>query len=300
MEEKNLIRVIEKVNLDYLNVLNSKEYNIGKKIAGLKKMNILKIFEKIKRKIVLRNIKENKQEENWTEKEKEVLLNTELGNKKIVIYSCITGNYDNGKEPYYKSNNIDYIMYTSNDVSGWTRKEIPDKIKKLNNPILINRYLKFHPHELFEEKYDYSIYIDGNIEIISDLSVLTSLVNNKYGFAFHRHYSRNCAYDEAKFCIAYKKGNSKKIKEQMKKYETEKFPKNYGLLEGNVIVNDLKNERARNIMEQIWNELNIAQTFRDQLTIPYVLWKNNIETKEISTLGKNVYKNPKIRIERHN
>ena len=61
----------------------------------------------------------------------------------------------------------------------------------------------------------------------------------------------------------------------------------------------MKSEKAKNIMEQIWDELNMAQTFRDQLTIPYVLWKNNIETKEISTLGKNVYKNPKIRIERH-
>ena len=300
MEEKNLIRLIEKVNLDYLNILNSKEYNIGKSFTGLKEKNILEIFKRIKRKMVLRNIKENKQAENWTEKEYESLLNTYVRNKKIVIYSCITGNYDNTKKPYYKSNNIDYIMYTSNEVLGWARKEIPNSIKKLNSPILINRYLKFHPHELFQEKYDYSIYIDGNIEIISDLSVLISLVNSKYGFAFHRHYSRNCVYDEAKFCIAYKKGNVKKIKEQIKKYKMEKFPKNYGLLEGNVIVNDLKNERARNVMEQIWDELNIAQTFRDQLTIPYVLWKNNIEVKEISTLGKNVYKNPKIRIERHN
>ena len=34
---------------------------------------------------------------------------------------------------------------------------------------------------------------------------------------------------------------------------------------------------------------------RDQLSLPYTLWKNNIKMNILTTLGDNVYKNPKIR-----
>jgi len=299
MKEEDYIRIIEKVNSDYLELLNSKQYTIGQKICSLKGKSIKDIIERFKRKIALRNIKETKQNENWSQDEIDSITKMKVTDKKIVIYSCITGNYDKTIEPLYKADNIDYIMFTSGDAEGWIKREIPDNIKELKNPILINRYIKFHPHELFENDYDFSIYVDGNIAIISDLSVLTNLVNDKYGFAFHRHYSRNCIYDEAKCCIAFKKGNKNKIKEQIENYKSELFPENYGLVEGNVIVNNMKNKEAKAIMEQVWEELNISQTFRDQLTIPYVLWKNKIKVEDISTLGRNVYKNPKLRIERH-
>lgn len=299
MENNDYIKVIEKINEDYLEIINSKEYNLGRKIFGLKDKNILYFFNRIKRKVLLRNIEESKQQYNWTEKEKQKLMETNNNNNKIVVYSCITGNYDKDRQPYYYSKNIDYIMYTDNETHGWIKKQIPDNIRKLNDSILINRYIKFHPHELFADKYDYSIYVDGNITIISDISVLTELINKKYGFAFHKHYSRKCVYDEAKYCIVLKKGNKKNIKKQVNRYKESKFPKKYGLLEGNVIVNDLKNKIAKKIMEEIWKELTVSQTFRDQLVIPYVLWKNKIKVEDVGTLGRNVYKNPKIRIERH-
>lgn len=299
MDDKAVISAIEKINSDYLEILNSKEYNFGKKIIGLKNKNISCVFNSIKRNILLRNIKENKQEDNWTEKEIESLMKMNSKDNRIVVYSCITGNYDKSKRPNFNPKNTDYIMYTDNETLGWNKKEIPENIRKLNNQTLINRYIKFHPHELFSKQYDYSIYVDGNITIISDISMLTNLVSSEYGFAFHRHYCRKCVYDEAKYCIALKKGNKKNIKKQIKQYKNNGFPKNYGLLEGNVIVNDLKSDTAKNVMEEIWKELNTSQTFRDQLVIPYVLWKNNIKTDNVSTLGRNVYKNPKIRVERH-
>ncbi len=299
MEQLDFLNLIEDLNMDYLNLANDKAYFWGRRLIHRNNYGFINLYKKVKQKILLNGIKENKSHENFSIDERRKINEFNSDNYKVVIYSCITGNYDKSIIPKYKGHNIEYIMYSNNDCVGWNNRRIPDKIMKLNDSIAINRYIKFNPHELFENEFDYSIYVDGNINIISDLSKMIGLINNEYGFAFHKHYSRNLISDEAKYCIAYKKGNKKQILNLIKKYEREKFPMNYGLVEGNIIINDLNNLKAKNIMKSIWDEFYKLKTYRDQLIIPYVLWKNNIKIENISTLGNNVYKNPKIRVERH-
>ena len=53
-----------------------------------------------------------------------------------------------------------------------------------------------HPDVLFED-YNYSIYIDGNIKVIGDLTAYINLIS-KAGIAVHRHGKRDCVYEEAK------------------------------------------------------------------------------------------------------
>ena len=48
-------------------------------------------------------------------------------------------------------------------------------------------------------------------------------------------------FSEAEVCKLYKKGNKKGIDEQISRYKSEGFPKNFGLIEGSVIVRKLKN-----------------------------------------------------------
>ena len=42
------------------------------------------------------------------------------------------------------------------------------------------------------------------------------------------------------------------------------------------------------------NEFVESGSLRDQISLPYVLWKNNINIKQVSTLGNNVYQNSKL------
>ena len=89
---------------------------------------------------------------------------------------------------------------------------------------LINRYIKFHPFELLGKDYDYSVYIDGNITPVTDLTVFTEKINPEIGIAMHMHSQRNCVYDEAKACMILGKGQKANIEKQIKRYEDQGFP----------------------------------------------------------------------------
>lgn len=306
-EKQRLIETIECVNREKKELLNSREYNIGnniiKVIDYLKKMNIKAIYNKC---LIRKREK----------KDRKYLYNVGLNNfeiqkekyesveeKRIVVYTCITGNYDNAIKPLYKNDNVDYVIYTNNDslqCDGWQKRKIDDNIMTLDDNLLINRYIKMHPFDLFAKNYDYSIYIDGNIRSISDLSQLVNYINNKTGLALHRHQARNCIYLEEKACELYKKGNKEKLRKQVMRYQIEGFPAQYGMLECNVIVTDLKNNNALKIFNSWWNEFLQADSRRDQLSLPYVLWKNNIKIEDIGNLGYNVNKNDKFEIIKHN
>ena len=223
-------------------------------------------------------------------------------NKKIVVYTCITGNYDKVQEPLFEFKNIDYVLFTNNSnlvSQKWKIIYIDNKLVQ-NNNINTNRYIKFHPFELFKNKYDYAIYIDGNVKVISNLSNLILSTKNKTGLSMHRHYMRNSIYSEGNACIFRNKGNKKYIKEYLKKCKKIGFPEHYGLLECSIIVTDLKNENAKIIYDNFWNEFIASKTMRDQLIFPYILWKMNYKIDDVGSLGNNEYRDPKFKFIKHN
>ena len=60
----------------------------------------------------------------------------------------------------------------------------------------------------------------------------------------------------------------------MKRYEEEGFPKNYGLLQSNILLRKHNEEDCIRLMEAWFNELK-DNSHRDQLSFNYVLWKNS-------------------------
>ena len=303
MDEKKYIKIIEKMNADYQDLLISNNYIAGKNLNRtkelIKKGKILTLLNKTKNRIIYKKINcfSNRPNDFKTNNN-----HTENNDKKIVIYSCITGNYDNIVEPLFKIDNVDYFLFTDNEkVNGkiWNKEPIEEKILQSNN-ILTNRYLKFHPNKLFKDKYDYSIYIDGNIQVIGDITELIYSINPKTGLSIHRHAERDSIYNEGRFCILNKKGNKQYIKEQLKKYKMEGMPEHYGLLECSIIVTDLKNENAKIIYDNFWNEFIASKTMRDQLIFPYILWKMNYKIDDVGSLGNNEYRDPKFKFIKHN
>lgn len=308
MSELDTIKALEILNKETIQLKGSTEFNLGKKLVRLKrelKQGKIKLqFERLKKKIMLNKITEavsdnNVDEETWKEQ-------LRLGNKsnKVVIYTCITGDYDVPMRPLYFPSNVEFILFTDNlslheNSNGWKVKQIPQKLLGEYNAALTNRYIKLHPHELFSEEFGYSIYIDGNIRPVSDLSLYVNYINSNIGMAFHKHASRNCIYEEVKSCLALGKGNPKKLKEQIEKYKYEGFPKNFGMLECNVIVNDLKSDISKNIFDAWWKEIIRSDSGRDQLALPYILWDNGFDPKSVSKLGANVYKNAKLQVVDH-
>lgn len=303
--ENDYINKIETLNLEIMELKKSKEYCLGRKIINIKELiKKGRIDVIIKRALNKKNVKKMAKYNAHGELENNFQFDVSLRKKekpKIVIYTCITGKYDNLKTPFLKFNNIDYVAFTDNEEkknSVWNVKDIPENIKDLKDNVLINRYIKFHPNELFKD-YDYSIYIDGNIKVMSDFTDFIYGINDKTGLAFHRHQFRNCIYDEIEACRLVKKGNYKKMKIQTEMYKSEGFPEKFGLYECGVIVTDLKNNVSLKILDEWWKEFIKSEMRRDQISLPYIVWENGYKFEDIGSLGNNLYKNPKFEVIKH-
>lgn len=299
-EKERLIEALETVTMEKKQITTSREYKLAKKInetkKRIKKFEIKEIMDDIAKKVGYYRRKKY-------ETKYETIKYKNLGgvnNKKIVVYTCIVGEYDKVIEPLYKNDNVDYVVYTNSNEEfvQWKKRDIPQNIKQIDNNIIINRYIKLHPHELFEG-YDYAIYIDGNIRSMSDLSDFIRAISEKSGLAMFRHHTRECIYIEEKVCNIYKKGDKEKLHNQTQKYKKEGFPYKYGMLEGNVIVTDLKNKKSNEILEKWWNEFEKSESLRDQMSLPYVLWKLGYKIDDIGILGNNVYSCPKFEFVKH-
>lgn len=295
MQEEEYIEKIEQLNKRIIDLKKSKEFRTGRNFIIIKDMIRKMQFKKIIKKEV-NKIKRRK----WSFPEKEnsfIDINKQDENKKVVVYTCVTGKYDNIIEPFIKQKNVDYIFFTDEpnvESDIWQVRQLPKNVENIGDKILQNRYIKFHPYELFENEYDYAIYIDGNIEIIGDMKKITFAADSLTGLALHRHRTRNSVFDEAKECYIVHKGNPEKIKAQMKKYEKEGFLPKFGLYECCVIVSNLKSQNGKKILEDWWHEFLSSESYRDQLSLPYVIWKDNFNFDDVGNLGYNVYQNPKF------
>ena len=216
-----------------------------------------------------------------------------FSNERIAIYTVIFGKYDQIIEPNLISDNCDFFIITDNDLNIDTKfKIIKVNLEKYDldqkNNIEKNRFFKMHPHLLFE-KYKYSLYIDGNISIISDPTEFIHNINS-YGLAMHSHFRSKCVYDEIKVC----KDSNKDLRMNLEKHErylvNVRMPKNYGMLEAPIILREHNNPQCIKIMREWWAEFQ-KYSKRDQISLPHVLWQNNIRIEEISTLGNDIYSN---------
>jgi len=220
-------------------------------------------------------------------------------NINIAIYTSVFGGYDNVQVDNYKSEGIDYFIFADNDpnLKNWTYIDTPIHLKNMDN-IKLNRYFKMHPFEFFYN-YDYVLYIDGNVQVVSDPRGSIHRINEKYGIALHKHARRRCIYNEAKVLQMHGKGNPKYLKKQIKKYKENNYPKNKGLLEATIILSNPKCSLSKLILQEWWNEFILSNSNRDQISLPYVLWKMKIDINEIGTLGYNLYRNPKYKVFEH-
>lgn len=188
---------------------------------------------------------------------------------KKVIYTCITGNYDSLlPQPFFED--YDYVCFSDAPLESslWEIRKIPEKLKGLS-PVKQQRYVKLHPHEILSE-YEYSIYIDANVNILSDPTVL---FDENYSVETPAHPTRICIYTEEKACATLKKDKEEIMLPQIERYKKEGFPNNYGLVQSNIIFRKHNEPDCIRLMEAWWAEIEKG-SHRDQLSFNYALWKN--------------------------
>ena len=216
---------------------------------------------------------------------------------KIAVYTSITGGYDDLKDPFYVDDNLDYYAFTDEHThvhsSVWKEIKIIGCPENLSNAQK-NRYVKLNADDFLKltgRDYDYSIYIDGTIRITCDIKPLVySLHDSGKSLALHMHSVRDCVYMEAVALFIFGILNYDDVKKQMDVYKSEGFPENFGLFENPVMIRKSHDSELNSIMLDWWAQLN-KYTVRDQLSLPYVLWKHGLDKSYVFSLGNNFNKN---------
>ena len=196
---------------------------------------------------------------------------------KIVVYTCITGGYDNILEPSFVTPGVDYICFTDNmsmKTKRWKLRPIPTELAGYSK-VKQQRGVKILAHRYLSD-YDISIWVDGVVDVRGNIKdFLKPFDFDTYSVFIPEHPARKCLYKEIDACIKIKKLKGDEIalaKKQLERYRAEKFPENYGLVQTNVMIRKHNDQYSKDLMEKWWSELK-DYSHRDQLSFNYALWK---------------------------
>ena len=201
-----------------------------------------------------------------------------FNDKKIVVYTAVTGNYDDIIVPRYINPDFDYICFTDNPnlfSDFWEIRQMEDL--DLDEVRKARRY-KILPHKYLSE-YDYSIWVDSNFEITGDLKdyVHRYGVNNQ--LLAIKHELRDCLYEEKDACISQNKDSNEVMNKQIEKYRNESYPEHNGLVASGILFRNHHDSHVIKVMEDWYHEI-VNHSFRDQLSFNYACWKNDFQYDE--------------------
>lgn len=157
---------------------------------------------------------------------------------------------------------------------------MPPQVAGLN-PSMANRFVKFFPYKIFPD-YDYSVYIDANILIIGSVKkIIDEFIASGADIGLFPHLLRSDIYSEFEFAKQVNKiapADYAIGAAQMQFYRDNGLPESHAMTENAIIFRKHGNPDLEAAMEHWWEELG-KYTKRDQLSLPYVLYKSPIKQK---------------------
>lgn len=206
--------------------------------------------------------------------------------KKLVIYTCFTGDYDVLKDPVVRCPEADYVCFceTPQKSEIWQQKPLP---KECATKALSSRYPKINPHELFPD-YEYSLWIDANINVVDSafFERIAALMDRGVAYAGVKHPCRDDIYDESRVVVGLMKETPSKAAGAVKFLLSEGFPRHFGLMENNIILRRHCDSEVV-AFDSLWWSFLQKYTYRDQLSQSYCLWKTGLKPEFILPEGEN-------------
>jgi hypothetical protein len=216
--------------------------------------------------------------------------------QRIAVYSVIFGPVDIIHEPLTVADNCDYFLFTDQPVppdSTWVKKDFTASEHGLpEDNALKSRYIKMFPDQFFPE-YDFTLYLDGKYQIRTDPTELIGDMG-PLGLKMFQHPQRTCVYQEIRACLKQHKGSPEALKEYARYLRQNGMPRHYGLLEGAILLRETGNPRCQAIMNQWWDQF-YQHIRRDQLSLPFILWQNEVTIEQVGLLGNQIWSNPIFR-----
>ncbi len=207
--------------------------------------------------------------------------------KRKVIYTCLFGKIDNLLQPKVIDNSFDYICFSDCMLpqSGiWQIRQIADSGLDV---IAQSRFPKLMPHKDLED-YDYSLYIDGNVQIKDKefYDYVEQAIEQDVLIAQVPHPTRDCIYQELEQCLNVRKVTPWQYIRHRQKYTKSGLPHHWGLYENNVILRKHNDPQVIRISAQWWEEYNLISN-RDQLSLMLVYWREQFKPQLLLGKGQN-------------
>lgn len=209
-------------------------------------------------------------------------------NKQIAVYTCILDGYDKLKEPISVSEECDYYLISDEEPDHESvykyidsKKCVPEFI---SDNIRRNRYCKMNAHKLFPQ-YRYSIYCDGSIHLKRNVTEKIKSLKRTRVTALARGLWPSI-YIEAMRAAEQFRDSKELLLKQAEKYWLEGMPEDFGTFACGVLIREHNNPICRKLMEDWWNEVERFSR-KDQVSFPYVLWKNGYSMEDVDTINGN-------------
>jgi hypothetical protein len=242
--------------------------------------------------------------------------------KEIAIVTSQFGDYDLKSDIDVDcANFVDWYYFTDTECVSDIRKCVvgkyhenvdDDSIHNRNYNMMYAKYYKVQAlHIDLLQKYKYVVWMDSSIQItnrnfVNDL-VKTIQRDNSCEFWSFDHWIRKSVVDEMQLSETLDKYANQDLANQVNTYLERGYPDTQ-LYECGFFV--YKNTaRVRALMDDWWREI-LTHSFQDQLSFPYVAWKNGIVPRLLNepnfikgdgSLKGSVWNNRKIGyVRRHN
>jgi hypothetical protein len=201
---------------------------------------------------------------------------------KTVLYTCSNLAYDQIFSPVARTPGVEFVLFTDRRppfVRGWRWAPPPPQTRGLPDT-LVNRFCKFFPHRIFPDA-ERSVYVDANTLILSDLTpLLAEFEASGAEIGLFPHKQRGGIAEELDYGIEVGRippGDVEKGRAQLAFYAEEGLPEGHVFTENAILFRRHGSERLAAAMDLWWEQLE-RFTRRDQLSLPYVLFKTGIPT----------------------
>ena len=197
--------------------------------------------------------------------------------KKIVIYSCLIGDYDNVSS-FNRQEGYDYILFTDQNIknTNWTVLPIPKFVDKMKiSKIKKHRYIKIHPHKFFKN-YDLSLYIDANYIITGDMNEFLENTLNKIDHIYitHLQFGRHLKKTISE-AIKNDLDNPLLLKDAMNRYYKLGILKKRGIVNAGLIIRKHHEPDVIKLMDAWWEEVR-DHSHVDNIAFNYAGYKTGV------------------------
>ena len=201
--------------------------------------------------------------------------------KKLAIYTALFGEFDTLYDPlghldgmyHFNGHGIDRFYFTDLDMNGRISYAVVKKNLDYLSFVKRQRKVKIIiPDEIFDN-YEYSMWVDCRPKLVIDPYFFLDYLDTD--FLIMGHSCRRCLYDEGKVCVMNSKARESVISKQLDYYRGKEYPTQNGLYYTGFMVRKHTKE-LKELMNSWWGEVR-KFSHRDQVSLPYVLWKHKFD-----------------------